>query len=334
MADESIIVKDKGTIFLGGPPLVKAATGEVVSADALGGAVVHCAYSGVADHYADDDRHALALARRAVASLNTLPVPRHTADVAAPLEDPEELLGLAPVDLKKGFDIRTILARVLDGSALAEFRPLYGTSLVAGFARLFGHTVGVVANNGVLFSESALKAAHFIQLCCQRDVPILFFQNITGFMIGKAAESRGIAKDGAKLVNAVACARVPMITTIIGASYGAGNYGMCGRAYSPRFLFAWPNSRISVMGSEQAAGVMVEIEKAKNKDMSAEDEETRRNTFVEMYDKQASCYYASARLWDDGVIDPRHTRQVLGLALSSALSSHTPQKSNFGVFRM
>eukprot|EP00923_Selenidium_pygospionis_P057400 GHVN01100331.1.p1 GENE.GHVN01100331.1~~GHVN01100331.1.p1 ORF type:complete len:580 (-),score=120.53 GHVN01100331.1:86-1609(-) len=330
MADESIIVKGNGTIFLGGPPLVKAATGEEVTAEVLGGGVTHSAWSGVTDHLAVDEAHALCLARRAVGVLEMREKGRGLTSVVPPLFDGDELLGIAPVDLKKGFDIRQVLARVLDGSQLAEHRALYGTSLVCGFGKLYGQNVGVIGNNGVLFSEAAMKGAHFIQLCCQRNIPILFFQNITGFMVGSAAERGGIAKDGAKLVNAVACAKVPKLTIVIGASYGAGNYGMCGRAFSPRFLFMWPNARISVMGGEQAAGVMVDIEKAK-KQMTPEEEQAKKSLYCTRYEAEAHAYYSSARLWDDGVIDPRQTREVLGLALSACDTSH--HETRFGVFR-
>eukprot|EP00922_Rhytidocystis_sp_ex-Travisia-forbesii_P072341 GHVS01107862.1.p1 GENE.GHVS01107862.1~~GHVS01107862.1.p1 ORF type:complete len:520 (+),score=55.46 GHVS01107862.1:393-1952(+) len=343
MADESIIVKGNGTIFLGGPPLVRAATGEVVTAEELGGADLHCRCSGVADHYAIDEAHALHLARRSVASFPwplagtpTTMSPAAFGPGDDPLEDPEDLWGLAPVDLRKSFDVRAVLARLLDGSALQEFKPLYGPTLVTGFAHLYGMPVGILANNGVLFADAAVKGAHFIELCVKRGVPLLFVQNITGFMVGKAAEKGGIAKHGAKLVTAVSCARVPKITCIIGASFGAGNYGMCGRAYDPRFLFIWPNARIAVMGGAQAAGVLVDIEKAskaKKVKMTADEEAALRAKLEKKYEHESRPYYSSARLWDDGVIKPQDTRQTLGLALAAAMNN-MGEPTSFGVFRM
>jgi len=329
LADESIIVRGQGTIFLGGPPLVKAATGEVVSAEDLGGADLHCRTSGVTDHYALDDRHALALARQSVSHLNRAKAsglqcrppaePRHAA---------EELLGLIPADTRKSYDVREVIARLVDGSDFSEFKPLYGTTLVCGFAHLNGFPVGIVANNGILFSESSLKAAHFIELCCQRHVPLVFLQNITGFMVGRKYEAGGIAKDGAKLVMAVANARVPKFTVIIGGSFGAGNYGMCGRAFSPRFLWMWPNARISVMGGEQAATVLAQVRRD-----TSQEEEAFKAPIRAQYETQGHPYYATARLWDDGIIDPRDTRRVLSLGISAALNAPL-ENTTFGVFRM
>jgi 3-methylcrotonyl-CoA carboxylase beta subunit len=338
MSDESIIVKRNGTIFLGGPPLVKAATGEEVSAEDLGGADVHCRISGVTDHFAHDDPHALALARRVLANLNREKMPNVTlTDVEAPLYDPSELGGCIPADPRKPFDIRSIIARLVDGSRFDEFKPLYGNTLVTGFARLYGYPLGIVANNGILFSESALKGAHFIELCSQRGIPLLFLQNITGFMVGKKYENGGIAKDGAKLVTAVSCAKVPKLTMVVGGSYGAGNYGMCGRAYSPRFMYMWPNAKISVMGGEQAANVLATVAKdnlaLKGKSWSEEEEESFKAPIRNQYEVQGSAYYSSARLWDDGVIDPSQSREVLGLSLSAALNA-TVEDTKFGVFRM
>jgi len=338
MSDETVIVRKQGTIFLGGPPLVKAATGEVVSAEDLGGADVHARLSGVADHYALDDHHALAIARRIVANLNT----RKDVDIALaepkpPRHDPADLETVTPTDLKKQYDIREAIARLVDDSAFDEFKALYGTTLVTGFAHLNGMPVGIIGNNGILFSESALKGAHFIELCCQRRIPLLFLQNITGFMVGREFESRGIAKDGAKLVAAVACARVPKITLIVGGSFGAGNYGMCGRAYSPRFLFTWPNSRISVMGGEQAASVLATVRRdnieADGKIWPAAEEEAFKAPIRAKYEDEGSPYFASARLWDDGVILPSETRRVLSLAFSAALNAPV-EETRFGVFRM
>jgi 3-methylcrotonyl-CoA carboxylase beta subunit len=383
MSDESVIVKGNGTIFLGGPPLVKAATGEVVSAEDLGGADVHCRTSGVTDHYALDDRHALAIARRIVANLNrgggggrpglggVPPTPSEE-----PLYAPDELNGVVPADTRKPFDVRAVLARLLDGSRFDEFKALYGTTLVCGFGRLHGMPVGVIANNGILFSESALKGAHFIQLCSQRGIPLLFLQNITGFMVGRKYENGGIARDGAKLVTAVATAPVPKLTLIIGGSFGAGNYGMCGRAYSPRFLYMWPNAKISVMGGEQvrggaggggggkrpfhrpcatrghlthnlcppfplssqAASVLATIQRdnkeAAGQTWSAAEEESFKAPIRGQYEAQGSALYSSARLWDDGVIEPAQTRTVLGLSLAACMNAPIPKGQPFGVFRM
>ncbi len=338
MSDETIIVRQQGTIFLAGPPLVKAATGEEVSAEDLGGADVHTRISGVADHYAVDDDQALAMARRAVANLNG--VKRIEADLTEPrdpLYDPAELDGVVPADLRKQYDIREVIARLVDGSEFDEFKKLYGTTLVTGFARICGMPVGIVANNGILFSESALKGAHFVELCCQRGIPLLFLQNITGFMVGRDYEAGGIAKDGAKLVTAVACANVPKITVIVGGSYGAGNYGMCGRAYSPRFLFMWPNARISVMGGEQAASVLATVRRdnieADGGDWSAEEEEAFKAPIRDRYEAEGNPYHATARLWDDGVIAPSETRRVLALAFSAALNTPV-EPTKFGIFRM
>ncbi|KAJ3137646.1 Methylcrotonoyl-CoA carboxylase beta chain, mitochondrial [Irineochytrium annulatum] len=336
--DESIIVKNQGTIFLAGPPLVKAATGEEVSAEDLGGADLHCRTSGVTDHLAQNDSHALAIARRVVANLNYAKSPNVTStEVEPPLYSPLELGGIVGDNLRKPYDIRQVIARIVDGSRFQEFKEHYGTTLVTGFARLYGMPVGIVANNGILFSESALKGAHFVELCTQRKIPLLFLQNITGFMVGKSAEAGGIAKNGAKLVTAVACANVPKITVLVGGSFGAGNYGMCGRAYGPRFMWTWPNSRISVMGGEQAAGVMTQITRdakaKKGESWSAEAEAEMKKPILERYETEGHPYFASARLWDDGVIDPADTRTVLGLSLSAALNAPV-EKTNFGVFRM
>ena len=335
MSDETIIVKGTGTIFLGGPPLVKAATGEEVSAEELGGADVHTRTSGVADHYALNDAHALGLARQIVSHLNRQRPPGPVRrDSQPPRYAAEELYGVIPVDAKKPFDVREIIARLVDDSALDEFKQNYGTTLVCGFAHLDGWPVGVIANNGILFSESALKGAHFVELCCQRNIPLVFLQNITGFMVGKKYENGGIARDGAKLVTAVACARVPKFTVLIGGSFGAGNYGMCGRAYSPRFLWMWPNSRISVMGGEQAAGVLAQVKREQlGEAFSAEDEEKLKAPVREQYERQGHPYYASARLWDDGVIDPAQTRDVLAMGLSAAMNAPA-EPTRFGVFRM
>ncbi len=338
MSDEAIIVRNQGTIFLGGPPLVKAATGEVVTAEELGGAEVHARRSGVADHYAADDNHALAICRRIVANLNA----RKRTDVALaapddPRYDPAELDGIVPTDPKKAFDIRAVIARLVDGSVFDEFKALYGTTLVTGFAHLGGIPVGIVANNGILFSESALKGTHFIELCCQRRIPLLFLQNITGFMVGSQYEAGGIAKDGAKMVTAVACARVPKITVIVGGSHGAGNYSMCGRAYGPRFLFTWPNARISVMGGEQAASVLATVKRenieAEGGKWSQIEEEEFKQPIREQYEAEGNPYYATARLWDDGIITPAETRRVLMLAFSATLNAPMP-RTRFGVFRM
>jgi 3-methylcrotonyl-CoA carboxylase beta subunit len=329
MADESIIVRNQGTIFLGGPPLVKAATGEVVSAEDLGGADLHSRTSGVTDHYALDDRHALAMARQCVSHLNRAKTPWLVSrPVAEPLYPADDLLGLIPADTRKPYDVREVIARLVDGSEFSEFKQLYGATLVCGFAHLQGYPVGIVANNGILFSESSLKAAHFIELCCQRRVPLVFLQNITGFMVGRKYEAGGIAKDGAKMVMAVANARVPKFTVIIGGSFGAGNYGMCGRAFGPRFLWMWPNARISVMGGEQAATVLAQVRRD-----GSQDEEAFKAPIREQYETQGSPWYATARLWDDGIIDPRDTRRVLGLGISAALNA-PPEDTAFGVFRM
>ncbi len=333
MSDESIIVRKQGTIFLGGPPLVQAATGEIVSAEDLGGADVHSRTSGVVDHYAQNDQHALAIARRIVGGLNTVKrLPVAVRRPEPPRYDPAELYGVVPVDIRTPYDAREIIARIVDGSEFDEFKKLYGATLVCGFAHIHGYPVGIVANNGILFSESSLKGAHFIELCCQRGIPLLFLQNITGFMVGRKYESGGIAKDGAKLVTAVATANVPKITVIVGGSYGAGNYGMCGRAYDPRFLFMWPNARISVMGGEQAAGVLATVRTGSDK-WTAEQERAFKDPIRAQYETQGNPYYATARLWDDGVIDPADTRRVLGLSLSAALNAPIGPP-RFGVFRM
>jgi 3-methylcrotonyl-CoA carboxylase beta subunit len=338
MADESIIVKNQGTIFLGGPPLVKAATGEVVSAEELGGADVHCRQSGVVDHYALNDIHALQLARRAIANINRRKPQAVThGKVHEPLYASEQIYGVIPKDSRQSYEVREIIARIVDGSAFDEFKSLYGTTLVCGFAHIHGYPVGLVANNGILFSESALKGAHFIELCAQRKIPLVFLQNITGFMVGRKYENEGIARHGAKLVTAVACAKVPKLTVLIGGSFGAGNYGMCGRAYDPRFLFMWPNARISVMGGEQAAAVMVQIKRDQvefqGKKLSAEEENLIRVPLLEKYEREGHPYYASARLWDDGIIDPADTRDVLGMSLSACFNREI-EGTQFGVFRM
>ncbi|WP_043364210.1 carboxyl transferase domain-containing protein [Belnapia sp. F-4-1] len=338
MCDEAIIVKEQGTIFLGGPPLVKAATGEIVSAEDLGGADVHTRLSGVADHFALDDMHALGLARRIVGRLGRQA--RAGLDLAAPVPpryDPAELHGIIPQDVRQPYDVREVIARIVDGSELDEFKARYGTTLVCGFARIWGHPVGILANNGILFSESAQKGAHFVELCSQRGIPLLFLQNIAGFMVGRKYETGGIAKDGAKLVTAVATTAVPKFTVLIGGSFGAGNYGMCGRAYSPRLLFTWPNSRISVMGGEQAASVLATLRRdnieAKGGQWTAGEEASFKAPIRAQYEAQGSPYYATARLWDDGIIDPALTRDVLGLGLSAA--SNAPiGETRFGVFRM
>jgi 3-methylcrotonyl-CoA carboxylase beta subunit len=338
MSDESIIVREQGTIFLGGPPLVKAAIGEIVTAEELGGADVHTRISGVADHFAQNDRHALAIARRIVGNLNGRKPA--TLDVAPPVEPryaAEELYGVINADIRKPYDVREVIARIVDDSALDEFKARYGTTLVTGFARLWGYPVGIVANNGVLFSESAMKGAHFIELCSQRGIPLVFLQNITGFMVGRKYEAGGIAKDGAKMVTAVSCARVPKFTIIIGGSYGAGNYGMCGRAFDPRFLWMWPNARISVMGGEQAATVLATVRRdgieAKGGAWSADEEEAFKAPIREQYEREGHPYFASARLWDDGIIDPVDTRRTLALAISASLNRPI-ERTTFGVFRM
>ncbi|MBO6562933.1 MAG: methylcrotonoyl-CoA carboxylase [Nisaea sp.] len=338
MSDESIIVKEQGTIFLGGPPLVKAATGEVVSAEDLGGADVHSRISGVTDHIANDDTHALGIARRIVGNLNRLKNPNIAIrEPVEPLYDAEDIYGVVSEDSRKPFDVREIIARIVDGSEFDEFKPLYGTTLVTGFAHLWGYPVGIVANNGILFSESSLKGAHFVELCCQRGIPLVFLQNITGFMVGRKYESGGIAKDGAKLVTAVASAKVPKFTVIIGGSFGAGNYGMCGRAYSPRMLYMWPNARISVMGGEQAANVLAQVRRdgleAKGESWPEAEEEAFKAPIREQYETQGHPYYASARLWDDGIIDPADTRTVLGLSISASLNREI-EPTKFGIFRM
>jgi len=338
MSDESIIVRNQGTIFLGGPPLVKAAIGEVVSAEELGGADVHSRVSGVTDHYAANDAHALAIARTIVGNLNRDKRPQVTvAPPAAPLYDPREIHGLLPADVRVPYEVREVIARIADGSDFDEFKKLYGTTLVTGFARVWGYPVGIVANNGILFSESSLKGAHFIELCAQRGIPLVFLQNISGFMVGRKYEAGGIAKDGAKLVTAVACAKVPKFTVIMGGSFGAGNYGMCGRAYGPRFLWIWPNARVSVMGGEQAASVLATVRRdnleAEGRAWSEEEEEAFKQPVRDQYETQGHPYFASARLWDDGIIDPADTRMVLGLGLSAALNAPI-EKTDFGVFRM
>jgi acetyl-CoA carboxylase carboxyltransferase component len=330
MSDETVIVKGQGTIFLGGPPLVKAATGEIVTAEDLGGADVHTRISGVADHFAEDDSHALALVREIVRNLH-LERPRQwdRTDPAPPSHNPREIYGIIPADSRTGYDVREIIVRLVDASDFAEFKSRYGTTLVCGFARIEGHPVGILANNGILFSESALKGAHFIELCTQRGTPLLFLQNITGFMVGREYENRGIAKDGAKLVMAVACAEVPKFTVVIGGSFGAGNYGMCGRAYAPRQLWMWPNARISVMGGPQAASVLSTVKG----DMTPEERTAFEAPILEKYEREGSPYYSTARLWDDGIIDPLDTRRVIAIGLDAA--AHAPQpRTQFGVFRM
>jgi 3-methylcrotonyl-CoA carboxylase beta subunit len=338
MSDECIMVKDTATIFLAGPPLVRAATGERVTAEELGGADVHCRKSGVADYYAEDDLHALRMARNIVANFSTKDA---TADAVQDIQEPvypsEELTGIVPAQTNQSYDVREVIARIVDGSEFDEFKALYGKTLVCGFAKVCGHRVGIVANNGILFSESAMKGAHFIELCSQRKIPLVFLQNIVGFMVGKAFEAGGIARNGAKMVMAVACAKVPKFTVIIGGSFGAGNYGMCGRAYDPRFVFMWPNARISVMGAEQAAGVMATLKRTqmekKNEEWSAEEEDEFKKPILETYNRQGHAYYASARLWDDGIIEPAQTRQVLARCLE--ISENAPiEETRFGVFRM
>jgi 3-methylcrotonyl-CoA carboxylase beta subunit len=331
MSDESIIVKDQGTIFLGGPPLVKAATGEVVTPEELGGADVHTRISGVADHYALNDAHALSLVRKIVDNLNKKKiVSLDVREPREPLYPAQDIYGVIPADPRKPYDVREIIARVVDGSELDEFKQNYGTTLVTGFARLYGYPLAILANNGILYSESSLKATHFIELACQRGIPLLFLQNITGYMVGKKYESGGIAKDGAKMVTAVATAKVPKFTVIIGGSFGAGNYGMCGRAYSPRFLWMWPNARISIMGGETAASVLATV---KGDFPSKEAEEKFKQPIRDQYEQQGHPYYASARLWDDGVVDPADTRRLLGLAISASLNAPI-EETKFGIFRM
>ncbi len=338
MSDETIIVKNQGTIFLGGPPLVKAATGEVVTAEDLGGGDVHTRLSGVADHLAQNDLHALSIARTAVANLNQKKAiaPALLAPIA-PKFAADELYGVIPTDTRKPFDVREIIARIVDGSEFHEFKPRFGTTLVTGFAHIEGMPVGIIANNGILFSESALKGAHFIELCCQRKIPLIFLQNITGFMVGRKYENEGIARNGAKMVTAVATANVPKFTIIIGGSFGAGNYGMCGRAYSPRFLWMWPNARISVMGGEQAASVLATVKRdgieGKGGAWSKDEEEAFKSPIRQQYEVQGHPYYATARLWDDGIIDPADTRRVLALGLSATLNAPIPEVK-FGIFRM
>ncbi|MQS39123.1 carboxyl transferase domain-containing protein [Streptomyces katsurahamanus] len=338
MSDEAVIVRNQGTIFLGGPPLVKAATGEVVTAEELGGGEVHSRVSGVTDHLAEDDAHALRIVRNIVATLPPRgPLPWAVEPAEEPKADPAGLYGVVPADSRTPYDVREVIARIVDGSRFAEFKAEFGQTLVTGFARIHGHPVGIVANNGILFSESAQKGAHFIELCDQRGVPLLFLQNISGFMVGKDYEAGGIAKHGAKMVTAVACTRVPKLTVVIGGSYGAGNYSMCGRAYSPRFLWMWPNAKISVMGGEQAASVLATVKRdqlqARGEEWSAEDEESFKTPIRGQYERQGSAYYATARLWDDGVIDPLETRQVLGLALTACAGAPLAEPA-FGVFRM
>jgi len=338
MSDETVIVKEQGTIFLGGPPLVKAATGEVVDAESLGGADVHTSISGVADHFAENDAHALAIARDIVANLNRVKkLPVAVREPVEPKYAADEIYGIVPTDTRKPFDIREIIARIVDASEFQEFKARYGKTLVCGFAHLYGYPVGIVANNGILFSESALKGAHFIELCNQRDIPLVFLQNITGFMVGRKYEHAGIAKDGAKMVTAVACSHVPKFTVIIGGSFGAGNYAMCGRGYQPRMLWMWPNARISVMGGEQAASVLATVRRdgleGSGKSWSKQEEDAFKTPIREQYERQGHPYYATARLWDDGVIDPADTRRVLGLAISAALNAPI-EKQRFGVFRM
>ncbi|KAG5023516.1 hypothetical protein JHK82_019418 [Glycine max] len=344
MADESVMVKGNGTIFLAGPPLVKAATGEEVSAEDLGGATVHCKTSGVSDYFAQDELHALALGRNIIKNLHMAGkdvlangLQNINYEYKEPLYDINELRSIAPTDLRQQFDIRSVIDRIVDGSEFDEFKKLYGTTLVTGFARIFGQPVGIIGNNGILFNESALKGAHFIELCTQRNIPLVFLQNITGFMVGSRSEANGIAKSGAKMVMAVSCAKVPKVTIMVGGSFGAGNYAMCGRAYSPNFLFLWPNARISVMGGAQAAGVLAQIEKGNKKrqgiQWSKEEEDKFKGKVVEAYEREASPYYSTARLWDDGIIDPADTRKVIGLCISASLN-RAIENTKYGVFRM
>ena len=337
MSDEAIIVKNRGTIFLGGPPLVKAATGEEISAEDLGGAHLHCSTSGVTDYFASDDAHALQITRKVVSNLNIKHESIKWNEWPQPKWPIDEIYGIVGDNLKRAFDIRQLIARIVDGSRFEEFKQLYGETLVTGFGRIYGQIVGVVANNGVLFSESALKGAHFIQLCSKRNIPLLFLQNITGFMVGRDAESGGIAKHGAKMVTAVSCAKVPKFTVIVGGSYGAGNYGMCGRAFSPRFLFMWPNARISVMGGEQAANVLATIERDRrarqSQELSVEEENRIKDPILKKFNEESNPYFSTARLWDDGIIDPKDTRRVLGLCLQATMNS-PKQDTDFGVFRM
>ena len=338
MSDESIIVKGQGTIFLGGPPLVKAATGEIVTSEELGGAEVHSKISGVTDHMADDDAHAIAIARRSIGNLNRVKrIDMDLAEVKEPLYDAKEIYGIVNADTRKPFDVHEIIARIVDGSEFDEFKQLYGQTLVCGFARIHGYPVGIIANNGILFSESAEKGAHFVELCAQRKIPLVFLQNITGFMVGQKYEAGGIAKNGAKMVTAVACARVPKFTVVIGGSFGAGNYSMCGRSYSPRMMWMWPNARISVMGGEQAASVLATVKRdgieLSGKKWSKAAEDRFRKPILDRYEEQGHPYFASARLWDDGIIDPADTRMVLGLGISASLNAPI-EKTEFGVFRM
>jgi acetyl-CoA carboxylase carboxyltransferase component len=334
MSDETVIVRGTGTIFLGGPPLVKAATGEVTTAEELGGADVHTRISGVADHLAEDDGEALKIVRSIIESI---PAKRHepweTTPVEAPYHDPEELYGLIPSDLRQSFDVREVIGRIVDGSRFNEFKARYGTTLVCGFARIMGYPVGIVANNGILFGESALKGAHFVELCAQRKTPLVFLQNITGFMVGKQYENAGIAKDGAKMVTAVACANVPKFTVVIGGSFGAGNSAMCGRAYGPRQLWMWPNARISVMGGEQAASVLLQVRMDRGEQLSDEEQARFKAPTIERYEEEGSPYFSTARLWDDGVIDPLDTRRVLALGIAASLNAPF-EDTQWGVFRM
>jgi 3-methylcrotonyl-CoA carboxylase beta subunit len=337
MSDENVIVRNQGRVFLGGPPLVKAATGEDIDAESLGGADVHCRESGVCDHYAENDTHALSIARQIIARLRPAQRSRPPAPAREPSYATEQIYGVIPASLRKPYDVREVIARLVDGSELEEFKQLYGTTLVCGYARIHGYPVGILANNGILFSESALKGTHFIELCTREQIPLLFLQNITGFMVGRRAEAGGIAKDGAKLVTAVACAEVPKLSVIIGGSYGAGNYAMCGRAYSPRFLFQWPNARISVMGGEQAASVLATVKRdqlaAAGREWPEQEEEAFKQPIREQYEQQGNPYFASARLWDDGVIDPADTRRILGLCLA-AVHNAAPQPTRLGILRM
>jgi len=338
MSDEVVIVKGTGTIFLGGPPLVKAATGEEVTAEELGGADVHARLSGVADHLAENDEHAIAIVRQIVENLNRPKnIPWTVEEPEEPAHDPSELYGVVPADYRQGYDVREVISRIVDGSRLHEFKPLYGETLVCGFARIMGHPVGILANNGILFSESALKGAHFVELCCSRGVPLVFLQNITGFMVGREYEAGGIAKDGAKLVMAVANANVPKFTVVVGGSFGAGNYGMCGRAYGPRFLWMWPNARISVMGGAQAANVLLTVQEdnlaREGEEMTDKERDEFRRPILEKYEEEGNPFHSTARLWDDGVIDPVDTRTVLALGLCAAANA-PPEETTFGVFRM
>jgi acetyl-CoA carboxylase carboxyltransferase component len=338
MSDETVIVNGTGTIFLGGPPLVKAATGEEVSAEDLGGADVHTRLSGVADYFADDDDHALQIARTIASTLNrSKRLPTDMVTPEAPAYDPAEIYGIVNADVRKQYDVREVIARIVDGSRFDEFKQRYAPTIVTGFARLHGFSIGIIANNGVLFSESALKATHFIELCNMRGIPLVFLQNITGFMVGRQYERGGIAKDGAKMVHAVANSAVPKFTVIIGGSFGAGNYGMCGRAYDPRFLWMWPNARISVMGGEQAAGVLTTVKRdqlaREGQVLSDEDERAIRDPILEKYEREGSPYYSTARLWDDGILDPAQTREALALGISAAFNAPIPA-AKFGIFRM